>query len=87
MGDRFKNYDTRLDSPLAVAENVTGSYAEDGYTFTQLPRAVNCSEAGTLVVTMGSAVTSSIHVVAGLNPYRIKTIHSGSSAGSIVGMY
>jgi len=87
MADKFKNYDTRLDSPLSVAENVTGSYAEDGYTFTQTPRAINCSEAGTLLVTMGSAVTSSIHVVAGLNPYRITHIHSGSTAGTIVGMY
>lgn len=87
MADIFKNYTPRLESPLSQIELVPVGYTSSGYVFNQTPRAINCSSEGTLKVTMGSAVTASIYVTAGLNPYRIQAIHSGSSAGTIVGMY
>lgn len=87
MADIFENYAPRLDSPLSSLEAVTGSYASDGYTFAQTPRAVNCSEEGTLIVVMGGSAPTPIKVLKGLNPYRIQSIFSGSYAGTVVGLY
>lgn len=87
MADTFKTYSKRLESPLDSLEIVTGSYSTTGYTFNQTPRAVNCSSEGTLIVRLSNAVTASLYVNAGLNPYRIEQIYSGSSAGTIVGLY
>jgi hypothetical protein len=87
MADIFKTYSKRLESPLDSIEIVTGSYATDGYLFNQIPRAINCSEEGTLIIRLANSVTSSLFVNAGLNPYRVEQIYSGSSAGTIVGLY
>jgi hypothetical protein len=87
MADIFEGHLPRLESPLSKLEVVSSSYTSSGYIFEQTPRAINCSSDGTLLVTMGSSVTASLYVNAGLNPYRIEKIHSGSSAGTIVGLY
>jgi hypothetical protein len=87
MADIFEGHLPRLESPLNSMEVVTGSYATDGYIFNQTPRAINCSEEGTLIVRLANSVTSSLFVNAGLNPYRVEQIYSGSSAGTIVGLY
>lgn len=87
MADTFKTYSKRLESPLDSMEIVTGSYSTNGYIFQQTPRAINCSQDGTLIVRMSNSVTASLYVNAGLNPYRIEQIYSGSSAGTIVGLY
>ncbi len=87
MADIFENNFSELQSPLQYVELVPTSYTGSSYTFAQVPRAINCSIAGTLVVSLKNAVTASIYVNAGMSPYRVSTIHSGSSAGTIVGMY
>ena len=87
MADIFQDHLPRLESPLDSMEIVTGSYSTDGYTFNQTPRAINCSTEGTIIVRMANSVTSSLYVNAGLNPYRVQQIYSGSSAGTIVGLY
>ena len=87
MTDIFEGHLPRLESPLDSMELVTGSYSTDGYTFTQVPRAINCSSEGTIIVRMANSVTASLYVNAGLNPYRVQQIYSGSSAGTIVGLY
>jgi hypothetical protein len=87
MADIFEGHLPRLESPLDSMELVTGSYSTTGYTFNQTPRAINCSSEGTIIVRMANAVTASLYVNAGLNPYRVQQIYSGSSAGTIVGLY
>jgi hypothetical protein len=87
MADIFEGHLPRLESPLNSMEIVTGSYATDGYIFNQTPRAINCSSEGTLIVRMSNSVTASLYVNVGLNPYRVEQIYSGSSAGTIVGLY
>ena len=87
MADIFEGHLPRLESPLDSMEIVTGSYSTGGYIFQQTPRAINCSQNGTLIVRMSNSVTASLYVNAGLNPYRIEQIYSGSSAGTIVGLY
>ena len=87
MADIFEGHLPRLESPLDSMEIVTGSYSTSGYTFQQTPRAINCSQDGTLIVRMSNSVTASLYVTAGLNPYRVEQIYSGSSAGTIVGLY
>ena len=87
MADIFNSYSKRLESPLDSVELVTGSYSTDGYVFNQIPRAINCSSEGTIIVRMANSVTASLYVNAGLNPYRVQQIYSGSSAGTIVGLY
>jgi hypothetical protein len=87
MADIFNSYSKRLESPLDSIELVTGSYSTDGYVFNQIPRAINCSSEGTIIVQMANLVTASLYVNAGLNPYRVHEIYSGSSAGTIVGLY
>ena len=87
MADIFEGHLPRLESPLNSIELVTGSYATDGYIFNQTPRAINCSAEGTLIVRLANSVTASLFVTPGLNPYRVEQIYSGSSAGTIVGLY
>ena len=87
MADIFKEHLPRLESPLNSMELVPVSYTDSGYIFQQTPRAINCSQDGTLIVRMSNSVTASLYVNAGLNPYRIEQIYSGSSAGTIVGLY
>jgi hypothetical protein len=87
MADVFKSYSKRLESPLDSMEIVTGSYSTDGYVFNQVPRAINCSSEGTVIVRMANSVTASLYVNVGLNPYRVQEIYPGSSAGTIVGLY
>jgi hypothetical protein len=86
MADIFVAKYKELESPLTSGEAADFSAAD--YTFEQLPRALNCSAEGTLVVDMGALVQESIHVVAGLNPYRVHKIYnSGSTAMTVVGMW
>ena len=87
MADIFNGHLPRLESPLNSMELVPVGYTSSGYTFMQTPRAINCSTEGTLIVRMANAVTASIFVTPGLNPYRVEQIYSGSSAGNIVGLY
>lgn len=87
MADIFEGHLPRLESPLDSMEIVTGSYSTNGYIFQQTPRAINCSQDGTLIVRMSNSVTASLYVNAGLNPYRVEQIYSGSSAGTVVGLY
>lgn len=87
MADIFNSYSKRLESPLDSIELVPVGYTSSGYTFMQTPRAINCSTEGTLIIGMANAVTASLYVNAGLNPYRVQQIYSGSSAGTIVGLY
>jgi hypothetical protein len=87
MADIFEGHLPRLESPLDSIELVPVGYTGSGYTFNQVPRAINCSEEGTLIVRMSNSVTASLYVNAGLNPYRVQQIYSGSSAGTIVGLY
>lgn len=85
--DDFSENSVRLSSPLVNGE--TASFSSTDYSFIKLPRALNCSTAGTLRVNMGSnLISQSIYVVAGLNPYRVSKIYSsGSTAMDVVGMY
>jgi len=87
MADIFNAYTKRLESPLDSLEVVPNDYTSTGYTFEQVPRALNCTTEGVLNVTMLNGIQADIFVTPGLNPYRVQTIHSGSSAGNIVGMY
>ena len=89
MTDYFSGYKPGLDSPLSKAEVASSLSAspQGDHTFASLPRAINCSAEGTLVVDMGGATGISIHVVAGLNPYRVSKIYlSGSTVMTVVGM-
>jgi len=89
MADNFAGYNVGLESPLSKAEVATSLTAspQADHTFATLPRAINCSAEGTLVVDMGGATGISIHVVAGLNPYRISKVYlSGSTVMTVVGM-
>jgi hypothetical protein len=87
MADIFNSYSKRLESPLDSIELVPVGYTSSGYLFQQTPRAINCSSEGTIIVEMANSVTASLYVNAGLNPYRVQQIYSGSSAGTIVGLY
>ena len=87
MADTFKTYSKRLESPLDAVELVPVGYTSSGYIFSQTPRAINCSSEGTVIVRMSNTTTASLYVNAGLNPYRVEQIYSGSSAGTIVGLY
>lgn len=86
MADIFKNYTVRLDSPLSDGEVVTNVSGSD-FTFDQLPRALNCSAEGTLIVSMGSLVSQSLYVQPGINPYRVIKTHSGSADMTVIGLY
>jgi hypothetical protein len=86
MADIFDAYSKRLESPLDSIEIAPDTHPTQGYNFTQKPRALNCSQDGTLRVSM-NGVTGSIAVIQGLNPYRVDALLSGSSTISVVGMY
>jgi hypothetical protein len=86
MADKFAAYFKRMDDPLDSGEVV--DYGSEDHVFTQVPRALNCSAAGTLVVDMSGLTAQAIYVVAGLNPYRVTKIYSsGSDAMTVVGMW
>jgi hypothetical protein len=86
MSDAFGFDRPNLESPLTTGQ--LANFSSGNYDFPILPRALNCSAAGTLVVDMGSLTNQAIAVVAGLNPYRVTRIYnSGSTAMAVVGMW
>ena len=86
MADRFGGEPITLDSTYNSAE--VADYSSDDYTFTEVPRALNCSADGVLKVDMqGTGTDVAIYVVAGLNPYRATKIYNtGSASMTVVGL-
>lgn len=86
MADTFQYTTVSLESPLVNA--AAADFSATDHTFATVPRALNCSAEGTLTVDIGSATSIAIHVVAGLNPYRVSKIYNtGSDAITVVGMW
>ena len=85
MADNYGSHFKRMVDPLANGE--LADFGAGAHTFANLPRALNCSAEGSLVVDMGTLEEQAIHVVAGLNPYRVSKIYASSDAITVVGMW
>jgi len=87
MADDFSNYATGLDSPAANALSVTPS---DGADLAKSTRALYVGVAGDVAVNMvgGTSVTFVAVPAGSVLPIRVaRVLATGTTAGSIVGLY
>ena len=86
MGDTFKNYASRLDSPASNAMEVTENDSTD---LSNISRAVYIGGDGDLTVEMaGGQVVAFTGLLAGtLLPIRVKKVKTATTATNVVVLY